>query len=225
MNYYYIMRSLLFEGLTRDEVKRFLEDIGAEVVRFEQGEYVYRFGETATRMGLILSGSVRVEHTDVWGEVSIISVALPGKTVGEAYSCLPGRPIMMDIVAHEDCELLMIDTQLIMNAYFADRKSRRRVANNLTKLIALRNFELSRRVFTTAPKTIRGKVLSYLSLQATEQGSSEFDIPLNREQMANYFGVDRSALSAELGRMAKKGDIAFRKNHFVLYVRDADEGM
>ena len=86
----------------------------------------------------------------------------------------------------------------------------------MTAIIARRNIELSRRIFHVSPKTIRGKVLAYLSDEAERVGSREFDIPFNRQRLADYLGVDRSALSAELSRMQKAGLIETHRNHFVL---------
>ena len=82
--------------------------------------------------------------------------------------------------------------------------------------IARQSLALSRRIFHVAPKSIRGKVLAYLSNEAERTGTREFDIPFNRQQLADYLNLDRSALSKELCRMRDEGLLTFRKNHFVL---------
>lgn len=84
-------------------------------------------------------------------------------------------------------------------------------------IFAGKNRALSHRIFCTSPKTIRGRLVTYLSAQALEQGSSSFSIPFDRQQLADYLGVDRSALSKELGRMRDEGLLETRKNHFLLY--------
>ena len=89
-------------------------------------------------------------------------------------------------------------------------------SRNNTAIIARHSLALSRRIFHVAPKTIRGKVLAYLSDASERTGSREFDIPFDRQQLADYLGVDRSALSAELSRMQKAGIIETRRSHFVL---------
>jgi CRP-like cAMP-binding protein len=86
----------------------------------------------------------------------------------------------------------------------------------MTAIIAQQSLALSRRIFHVAPKTIRGKVLAYLSDEAEHAGSREFDIPFDRQQLADYLGVDRSALSAELSRMSKDGILKTHRSHFVL---------
>ena len=218
MDYYYIMRSLLFEGLTREEIDRFFVCADAKVKTFKREERIYPLGATVGTLGLVLSGSVRTESTNVLGETSILSIAMPGKTFAEAYACLPDRPLLLDIVAHEDCEILMMSTKTFKHACGKACPFHRRVSQNLSELLSLRNLELSRRIYITGAKTMRDKVLAYLSLQSTEQGARSFDIPFNREQLARYLAVDRSALSAELSRMRARGEIDFRKNHFTLKV-------
>ena len=91
-----------------------------------------------------------------------------------------------------------------------------RLIRNLLTISAQKNLILSRRIFHTSPKSIRGRLLSYLSFQASSQGSSEFTIPFNRQQLADYLSVDRSALSNELGKMQKDGLLKVNKNHFII---------
>lgn len=81
---------------------------------------------------------------------------------------------------------------------------------------AAKNVTMSRRIFYTSAKTIRGRLLSYLSDQALRQGSNRIRIPFDRQQLADYLGVDRSALSHELGKMQKEGLLEVKKNQFFL---------
>lgn len=84
---------------------------------------------------------------------------------------------------------------------------------------------LSRRIFHTTSKSIRGRLLSYLSYQATRQGSLQFTIPFNRQQLADYLSVDRSAMSNELSKMQKEGMLTVNRNYFVLNVEASDYGI
>ena len=86
----------------------------------------------------------------------------------------------------------------------------------LLQISARKNLALSQRMLHTAPKTIRGRLLSYLSQQALEAGSRRFAIPFDRQQLADYLGVDRSALSGELSKMQREGLLQCRKNVFEL---------
>ena len=65
-------------------------------------------------------------------------------------------------------------------------------------------------------RTTREKLISYLSEQARKNGSGSFTIPFNRQQLADFLSVDRSAMSNELCRLRDDGMIEFEKNRFVL---------
>lgn len=219
-DFYYVMRSLLFEGLSRAEVGELFACLGPEFRHYERGQVIFRAGEPVTHMGMVLEGAVRVECGNVWGENTLLVMVEPGKTFGEAYACgTPGKPLLIDIVADKDSQILMFDVEKLMTPCLLGCERHRRAATNFTRLLALRNTELSRRAFITAPRTIREKVQSYLSFQAAEHASASFDIPLNREQMAAYLGVDRSALSAELSRMKAEGLIDYHMRHFEISER------
>ena len=217
MDFYYIMRSLLFEGISRDEVEELFGCLKPQLVHYARGEVIYRSGEAITRMGMVLEGAVRVECANVWGENTLLVMVEPGKTFGEAYAAgAPGEPLLIDIVADKDSDILMFDVARFTTPCMMGCERHRRAQANFTRLLALRNIELSRRAFICAPRTIREKVQSYLSFQAAEHDSSSFEIPLNREQMAAYLGVDRSALSAELSRMKADGLIDYRMRRFTI---------
>jgi len=91
---------------------------------------------------------------------------------------------------------------------------------NMLTIAARKSLNLSRRIMHTSSKSIRGRLLSYLSFQATQHGCREFDIPFNRQQLADYLSVDRSAMSNELSKMQRDGIITVDRNHFVLLQSD-----
>ncbi len=128
----------------------------------------------------------------------------------------PGEPLMVDAVAAERIEVLLLIRGACCAPVRRSAPTMRRLIRNLLAVTSRKNFALSRRIFHTAPKSIRGRLLSYLSAQALREDSRSFAIPFDRQQLADYLGVDRSALSAELGRMRAEGLIRFRKNELEL---------
>ena len=122
----------------------------------------------------------------------------------------------LDVVADQDCTVLFLNLAKVVGPCSCRCDHHALVARNMIAAIARQSLALSRRIFHVAPKSIRGKVLAYLSNEAERTGTREFDIPFNRQQLADYLGVDRSALSAELSRMQKAGLIRCRRNHFAL---------
>lgn len=219
MDYLYLKRSVLFEGLTRPEIEQILPCFDPSLQYFERDSVIYRRGSSHRHLGLILKGDVRIEHVDAWGHITLLAIMEQGKTFGEANSVM-GDALSADYIADRDCQILFLNVKKIMAPCPKGCPNHRLVASNLTRLLARRNLELSRRAFVTGPRSIRSRVMGYLSLAGHAYESSEFSIPYNREQLARYLGVDRSALSAELSRMAKDGLIEYHKNHFKLKAKD-----
>ncbi len=206
----------LFRGSTPEEVASMLACLGAVQRAYQKGAVIYCAGDTVQSMGLILSGSVHIESGDVWGNRSILDQAGPGQVFAETYACLPDEPLMVSVTAAADTQVLFLQTSRVLQTCTSACAHHVRLIRNLLAISAQKNLILSRRIFHTSPKTIRGRLLSYLSFQSLRQGSRSFTIPFNRQQLADYLSVDRSALSNELGNMQREGLIAFHKNSFEL---------
>ena len=206
----------LFRGSTPEEVASMLACLGAVQRAYQKGAVIYCAGDTVQSMGLILSGSVHIESGDVWGNRSILDQAGPGQVFAETYACLPDEPLMVSVTAAADTQVLFLQTSRVLQTCTSACAHHARLIRNLLAISAQKNLILSRRIFHTSPKTIRGRLLSYLSFQSLHQGSRSFTIPVNRQQLADYLSVDRSALSNELGNMQREGLIAFHKNSFEL---------
>ena len=72
------------------------------------------------------------------------------------------------------------------------------------------------KVEVISKKTLREKIMAYLSIHATAQGTQYFEIPLGRVELADYLCADRSALTRELSNMQNEGLIDFDRNTFRL---------
>ena len=193
-----------------------LECLDARKRSYAQGERIHRMGDVIKTVGIVLEGSVRIESVDVWGNVSVVGVQEPGGMFGEAYAAVPSEPLLVDVIAAQDCTVLFLNLGKVLTTCPHACAHHARASRNMTAIIARQTLALARRIFHVAPKTIRGKVLAYLSDEAERAGSREFDIPFDRQQLADYLGVDRSALSSELSRMQKAGILETRRSHFVL---------
>ena len=168
-----------------------------------------------TDIGLVLSGSVRIEHMDLWGNQSVLGITPTGSVFAESYACIPNEPMMVDAVANVDCDILFINIPRLFSPC-SICGNQNRLIQNLVIISAEKNLQLSRRSLHTSPKTIRGRLFSYFSQQVSAQGSNKIVIPFNRQQLADYLNLDRSALSKELGKMRKDGLIEYNKNTFVI---------
>ena len=204
--------SPLFQGVPAEELPGLLAGAAAREVRFQKGDLLLRRGQESRRMGLVLEGTVHIIREDFWGNRSIVGLAGPGEVFAESYA-LAGEPLSVSVLAAAPGAALFLEADCLTDG---------RLAANLLHLLAQKNLMLTRKMRHMARRTTRDKLLSYLSAQALLAGSSEFDIPMDRQQLADYLAVDRSAMSAALGKLRDEGILTFRKNHFHL-LRQGEE--
>lgn len=182
---------------------------------FEKDEVIFSTGSYVTKLGLVCSGCVHIENNDLWGNKSILSRVELGQVFAETYA-LCHEPMMVDAVAAEETSIIFLDLQQALDSSRMGQSWYAKLQKNLLMMSARKNLTLSGRIFCTTSKTIRGRLLTYLSGETARNGGNEFEISFNRQQLADYLNVERSALSKELGRMKNEGLINYRKNHFEL---------
>ena len=216
MQLHLIPNTALFRGTTKEEAEAMLGCLDAKIKPFDKGETVYHAGEVIESMGLVLSGAVIIESSDLWGNNSVLGYVAAGEIFAETYACIPGEPLMVDVVACEKSEILFLNAARLFTTCPQACAHHSRLIHNLVRIFAEKNLNLSRRMLHCSSKTIRGRLLSYLSEQAKMNGGYRFSIPCNRQQLADYLGVDRSAMSNELSKMQRDGLLTYSRNSFVL---------
>lgn len=214
-----LLRSMLFHEIAEADLDKLLHCLRAETRRYAKGGSICRAGERAAAMGLVLSGGVNIENDDIWGNRTILDHVAPGQVFAEAYACAPGEPLQVSATAAEETEVLFLQAGRLLKPCSQGCAQHSQLLRNLLVISAQKNLILSRRMFHTTSKTIRGRLQSYFSDQAVRQGSREFSIPFNRQQLADYLGVDRSAMSHELSKMQRDGLLTYERNQFRLAER------
>ncbi len=210
-----ISNSKLFMGCSPEETENILKNLNVHTKKFYKESFVFHEGENVSSIGLVLSGSVQIERIDILGDKSILGIAQKGDIFAEAYACIPNQPLLVDVVAREDSEILFIELNGIFNCKLKGG-CEMKFLSNLMRVTARKNLGLSMRIIHSSPKKIRDKLYSYFSEQVSIQKSMQISIPLNRQQLADYLGVERTALSKELGKMKSEGLIDYRKNIFTI---------
>lgn len=211
---------MIFRGMSEEDVSIALSKLKAEERFFPKGAVILYAGDTTDRLGLVLRGSVTIENNDIWGNRAILSNVGKGQFFAETYALLEDEPLLVDVVANEDSTILFFCVSEIRQFSKAMEPWAIQLITNLLSISTHKNLVLSGRSFHTALKTIRGRVLSYLNSVALQKHSREFDIPFDRQQLADYLNVERTALSKELSKMKQEGLIDFRKNHFTLFAEE-----
>ena len=211
-----LANTALFRGASPQEAEAMLNCLGAAERGYTKGEQIYHSGDYVTDLGMVLSGSVLIQTDDLWGNTTVLDRIGPGQIFAETYACVPGEPLMVDVVAAEGTQVLFLNVERVLRVCSHTCAHHSKLIRNLLLLSAQKNLNLSRKIFYTSSKTIRGRLLSYLSYQARRNGTPSFTITFNRQQLADYLNVERSALSNELSKMQRDGLLVVEKNHFTL---------
>ncbi len=211
-----LKQTKLFAGVDGDEIESMLTCLGATLRVYGKGSYVVRAGERLSTISVLVKGCLHVQHDDYWGNCSIVSAIAVGEMFGEAYASPESGALLNDVVAREESEVLHFDVQRILTVCPSGCPFHARTVKNLVYALAEKNRTLVAKLGYLSCRTTREKLLAYLSDQAQKQGSAEFSIPFNRQQLADYLSVDRSAMSSELSKMRDAGILRFEKNRFVL---------
>ena len=141
---------------------------------------------------------------------------IPSDLFAEAFACAQVNEMPMDVTASESSEVLFLDFAKLITTCQDTCGFHKRLVENMMKVLAYKNVFLMQKVEHVTRRNTREKLLSYLSSQALKSGCSSFDIPFDRQELADYLAVDRSAMSAELARMKNEGLLKFKHNHFEL---------
>ena len=216
MDYLFLTKTGLFRGADEAGIEAMLTCLDAATKTFQKGEIIFHAGDTVVSVGMVLNGGVNIENDDLWGNRSILGHVGPGAVFGETYACIPGEPLMVNAVASEKTSVLFLDMARVMQTCPTACSQHSKLVANLLRISAQKNLSLSRRILHTSSKSIRGRLLSYFTEQVRQNGSYRFTIPFNRQQLADYLSVDRSAMSNELSKMRNDGLLDYEKNTFTL---------
>ena len=167
-------------------------------------------------MGLVLSGAVRMVREDFYGNRSIVAHIGPAELFGETYACAGIEALPISVVADEDSQVLLMDCRRITTSCCNACAFHNRIIFNLLKLVAVKNLVFDQKIQVTSKRTTREKLMAYLLDQAKLRGSNSFTIPFDRQALADYLAVERSAMSAELSKMQKEGILVTKGSHFIL---------
>lgn len=201
--------SVLFEGIKETELESLVENGGARVQAFQKDQFLIHQGDKAKGVGLVLEGRMHILREDFLGNREILAEVTAGDIFDEVYAILQGEPQSVAVAAASDGQVAFFSTERLLE--------NREVMGNMIKVLARKNLFLTRKMSHLSRKTIREKLISYLSEEGSRQGSADIHIPFNRQQLADYLSVERSALSRELSKMKDEEMIWFYKDHFLLY--------
>lgn len=211
-----IMETPLFTSLKEDELTQILECLCARRRLYSAKEFIIRETDVTGEIGVVLSGSVHIITEDAFGNRSITAKLSRGEPFGQVYASGNVQASPVSVQADTDCEVLFLKFHKIVSPCSRACRFHSKVIENMMGVLADRNIMMNRKLNILSQRTIRDKLLAFLWWQAEISGSRSFEIPYNRDELADFLCVNRSALSREISHMCDEGIIETERSHFRL---------
>ena len=208
------VKTPLFDRIRPEDLEGMLGCIGYHICTYQKGEVIAFEDETINHVGVVLEGDVDMIKEDVWGNRTMLLRTYCSDIFGETFACGEDALSVVTFVAAENCKVMFLSFCRVMHTCTNACAFHQTLIENMVRIIARKNRELMRKIEVVSKKTLREKILSYLSIQSQAQGSRSFEIPLGRMEWAEYLCADRSALTRELVKMKAEGLIDYQRNFF-----------
>ncbi|MGN0572000.1 MAG: Crp/Fnr family transcriptional regulator [Candidatus Fimenecus sp.] len=206
----------LFDGIAHADFPKLLTCFHAKTEKYSKNNVILAEGTKARYIGIVLTGSVQISRTDYFGNRSILATVEPSELFGESFACAEISAIPINVTAHEDTTVLLLDFQTLTDTNTPVCGFYGKLIFNLLKITAVKNLLFHQKIEITSKRTTKEKLMTYLLFQAKKTGSRCFTVPFDRQALADYLEVDRSGLSAEIGKLRRAGVLKCTKNRFEL---------
>lgn len=211
-----IQQSSLFNEIDLKEIEKLLTCLKSREQTYQKNETIIKPGDSVKEIALVLEGQVHICHHDIWGNKTIISEINPSEFFLESYACSKQLEINLNIVANKTTTILFLNILHLITPCHHACPFHHKIIHNLLSIVASKNVLLTQKIHFLTRRSTKEKILSYLNSQAIKNNALTFEIPFNRQQLADYLAVERSALSNELSKLKKAGILDYQKNVFKL---------
>lgn len=212
----YICKSQLFDGISEEELSKILNCLGYSIKTYEKGAIIAMEGHEMKFIGIVLRGSIDMIKEDIWGNIDILTRMVPGDLFGETFACGIELETVVSFMATTNTEVLILPFQKVMNTCAEPCSFHNTLIKNLIYMLTKKNKALMQKLEVVTKRSLREKILAYLSLEAQTQKTKYVQISMSRKELADYLRADRSSLSRELSQMKKEKIIDFDHNTFYI---------
>ncbi|WFR58011.1 Crp/Fnr family transcriptional regulator [Anaerocolumna sp. AGMB13025] len=204
----------LFQGIEGEGIEDILSCLGGTVKNYVKNQTIIFNGSDISSLGIILKGNVQIIREDIRGNRMLVAGLFEGEIFGETFACAGITESPVSVIAMEPCQILLLSIDRIVTPCSNACSFHSKLITNLLQLLARKNMYLNNKMELLSKRTIREKIMAYLTLEAEKHHSNSFATDLNRNELADYLCVDRSAMSREISRLKEEGIIDYYKNNF-----------
>ena len=196
---YSLRKCYLFEGRGDEQLSDAIKLLNGRIRKVEKDEFIVKLGGSLQNAGLLLKGRIESSFQNESFDQITMHTFSGGYLFGEALVINGAKNSPVQVRAVEDCIVLFIDLERIYTVS-DDSPIRSVLVNNLIKSLAKKNLILNQEVRILSQKSLRDRILIYLKTLPKDK-DGYVKIPFTQTALAEHLGVNRSALSRELGRM------------------------
>ena len=212
-----LINNSLFRSIPESDIPILLKHLEAYTGQYKKDTFIKMTGDPADFIGIVLSGEIYICQTDFYGNRSIVASFTAGNLFAESFACDGIAQLPADILAAADCRILFLSSRTLFQSCDRCSSFHHQLIANLLGIVSRKNLYLNQKLSYISRGTTKEKLLAYLSDQAKQNHSNEFTIPFNRQELADFLGVERSAMSAELGKLSKLGVLETQRRYFRLF--------
>lgn len=211
-----IINNPLFKGINREDMSKMLDCLGFHEKSYTRGEFILLEEDNISHIGIILTGSIDMIKEDIWGDRNILVRMKDNDIFGESFACSADQMSSVSFQARSKTDVIMLPFNKVVHNCNNSCVFHHRLIENMVELLAEKNRRLIQKSEIVSRKTLREKLMAYLSMQSQEAGSKSFIVPIGRVELAEYISADRSAITRELNAMRDEGIIDFKRNSFTI---------
>ncbi len=210
-------RSKLFQGLKDREIENISLFTVPVEKKFLKNQMIVNQGELVDQIGVLKKGTAVSMKYHRNGNVQILRTY----NQGEAFSLDAVNTTILtspvSILSRTDSIVIFFPYIKILKSDYISAHAKNRILANSSEILSNELIRLMYKIDVLSKRTLRERILTYLSLMSEKSCSGTFNIDMNQEQLAQYLCVNRSVLSKELNRMRKCGLINYKGKRFTLF--------
>lgn len=215
-NFEFMKKCPLFDKIDDKELNIIFNSRYTKVSSFPKNQIIIAEGDSTDHIGIVLSGAVQIVRNDYFGNRSIIAHIEPPEIFAEVFAFSDTKAMPVSVISTAESRIMLIDLKNLLNGISDETAFYAKLTNNLLKLITEKNLKLNEKIEIISKRTTREKLMTFLTSQAKLNQSDTFTIPYDRQALADFLEIDRSAMSAEISKLRAEGIIGSSRSTFKL---------
>lgn len=195
-----ISKTQLLSNIPVEHYEQVFDFLEASIRHYEKGELIQRLGDPLLYSGIVLDGTIEGSFiSESYSKINMNHFPA-GRSFGEALACVQTTHSPIQLRALTDCTVMLLNLKQILSENECNCAYRQAISINLLKILAGQNVFSNLKLRIANQKALRDRIFIYFhSLEPDSAGY--IHVPFTQTALAEFLGVNRSALSRELGRM------------------------